>query len=102
MDLNDKQQQPSIIACCFATSRFPFLPFSVIFSHEIREKIVVDDHIKPALNNCDFELKTDAYRRRRTENHNECRILIFVTNRESFGFFYDMVMVNGPEHCVDT
>jgi len=98
MYLNDKQQQPSIIACCFATSRFPFLPFSVIFSHEVREKIVVDDHIKPALNNCDFELKTVPYRRERTENHNECRILISVKNRESFAFFYDMVMVIGSEH----
>ncbi|CAF4623319.1 unnamed protein product [Rotaria sp. Silwood2] len=32
------QQQPSMAACRYATSRFPFAPFSVIFLHQVREK----------------------------------------------------------------
>jgi hypothetical protein len=85
---NNNQQQPSVAACRFATTRFPFSPFSVIFSQEVREKIVVDDLIKHARDNLNFELKTVAYRRSRTDN-DECRVLIFVENSESFAFLYD-------------
>jgi hypothetical protein len=85
---NTNQQQPSLAACRFATTRFPFSPFTVIFTQEVREKIVIDDLIKHALNSSNFELKTVAYRRGRAEN-NECRILIFVENSESFTFLYD-------------
>ncbi|CAF4912616.1 unnamed protein product, partial [Rotaria socialis] len=81
-------QQPSMAACRYATSRFPFSPFSIIFSQQAREKIVIDDLIKHANDNCLFELKTVAYRRGRSEN-NECRILIFVENSESFSFLYE-------------
>ena len=88
MDLNANQQQPSAAACRFAISRFPFSPFSVIFTQDVREKVVVDDLIKHARENRNFELKTVAYRRGRTET-NECRILIFVENTESFAFLYD-------------
>ena len=82
------QHQPSTAACRFATTRFPFSPFSVIFTQEVREKLVIDDLIKHARNNSNFELKTVAYRRGRAEN-NEWRILIFVENSESFTFLYD-------------
>ena len=85
---NDNQQQPSIAACRFATSRFPFSPFSVIFSQEVREKLVIDDLMKHALDILNFELKTVAHRRGRSYD-NEHRILIFVENSESFAFLYD-------------
>ncbi|CAF5008615.1 unnamed protein product, partial [Rotaria sp. Silwood1] len=82
------QQQPSMAACRYATSRFPFSPFSVIFLHQVREKVVIDDLMKHAKENFHFELKTIAYRRGRSEN-NECRILVFVENSESFSFLYE-------------
>ncbi|CAF4870533.1 unnamed protein product, partial [Rotaria sp. Silwood1] len=82
------QQQPSMAACRYATSRFPFSPFSVIFLHQVREKVVIDDLMKHAKENFHFELKTIAYRCGRSEN-NECRILVFVENSESFSFLYE-------------
>ena len=85
---NDNEQVPSVAACRFATTRFPFSPFTVIFSQEVREKIVVDDLIKHAFENSNFELKTVAYRKGRSES-NEHRILIFVENTESFVFLYN-------------
>jgi hypothetical protein len=64
--------------------------FSVltVYSNEVRDKIVVDDLIKHALENYNFELKTVAYRRGHDEN-NVSRILIFVENSESFVFLHD-------------
>ncbi|CAF2645748.1 unnamed protein product [Rotaria sp. Silwood2] len=85
---NNNQQQPSVATCRFATTRFPFSPFSVIFSQEVREKLVVDDLIKHALAHLNVELKTVAYRRGRA-GKDECCILIFVENSESFSFLYD-------------
>ena len=83
------QQQPlSDAAHRFATSRYPFSPFSIIFQQEVRDKNVVDDLITHALKAFSFELKTVAYRRARAEN-NECRVLVFVENTESFAFLYD-------------
>ena len=83
------QQQPlSDAAQRFATSRYPFSPFSIIFQQEVRDKTEVDDLITRALKACSFELKTVAYRRARAEN-NECRVLVFVENTESFAFLYD-------------
>lgn len=85
---NSDQLQPSTAACRFATSRFPFAPFTVIFTQEVHEKKVLDDLITHARNNCNFELKTVAYRRGRTVD-NEYRVLIFVENSESFVFLYN-------------
>ena len=85
---NENCQLPSVAACRYAASRYPFSPFSVIFTQEVREKIVVDDLINHALTKSNFELKTIAYRRGKSEN-NEHRILIFVENAESFAFLYD-------------
>ena len=83
------QQQPlSDAAHRFATSRYPFSPFSIIFQQEVRDKNVVDDLITHAWKVCSFELKTVAYRRARAEN-NECHVLVFVENTESFAFLYD-------------
>ena len=62
--------------------------FSILFQQEVREKSVVDDLITHALKAFNFELKTVAYRRARAEN-NECRVLVFVENTESFSFLYD-------------
>ncbi|CAF2092313.1 unnamed protein product [Rotaria magnacalcarata] len=81
-------QQPAMGACRYAIFRFLFSPFSIIFSQHAREKIVIDDLIKHESGNCHFELKTVAYRRDWFEN-NECRILIFVENSESFSFLYE-------------
>ena len=81
-------QQPSIAACRYATSRYPFSPFSVIFTNQVREKTVVDELITHAQSNLNFELKTIAYRKGRSEDK-EHRILIFVENTESFAFLYD-------------
>ena len=78
-------QQTSAAARRFATTRYPFSPFSIIFMEEVRDKTVVEDLMKHALEKHNFELKTVAYRRGRTENH-ECRILVFVENTESFAF----------------
>ena len=88
VDSNDKEQVPSTAACRFASTRYPFAPFSVIFSQEVREKTVVDGLIKHAFDNSNFELKTVAYRKGRMEN-NEHRILVFVENNESLVFFYN-------------
>ncbi|CAF4123578.1 unnamed protein product [Rotaria magnacalcarata] len=84
----DQQQQPSLAACRYATSHFPFSPFSIIFSHQAREKGVIDDLIKLANENFHFELKMAGHRRGRSEN-NECRILVFVENSESISFLYE-------------
>ena len=62
MDSTTNQQQLSAAACRIATSRFPFSPFSVIFTQNVREKIVVDDLIKHEGENLSFELKTIAHR----------------------------------------
>ena len=88
IDSNDNVQQPSIAACRFAATRYPFSPFSVTFSDEVREKAVLDDLFIHAKENHNFELKTVAYRRGRSDE-NEYRILIFVENSESFAFLYD-------------
>ncbi|CAF4172105.1 unnamed protein product, partial [Rotaria sp. Silwood2] len=61
----DNPQQPTTAACRFATTRYPFSPFSVIFSHEVREKTVIDDLIKNASEKFNFELRLVAYRRGR-------------------------------------
>ncbi|CAF4182738.1 unnamed protein product, partial [Rotaria sp. Silwood2] len=84
----DNPQQPTTAACRFATTRYPFSPFSVIFSHEVREKTVIDDLIKNASEKFNFELRLVAYRRGRAES-NDCRILIFVENSDSFMFLYN-------------
>ncbi|CAM4809262.1 unnamed protein product [Rotaria magnacalcarata] len=84
-DRNDNIQQPISALCRFATTRFPFSPFSVIFSQEVRDKVVIDDLTKHASEHLNFDFSMVAYRRGRAEN-NECRILIFVENSESFVF----------------
>ena len=85
---NMNQCQPSLAACRFATTRFPFSPFSVTFQQEARAKVVVDELLKHAMENRSFTLKTVAYRRAWSEN-DDCRILTFVENSESFAFLYD-------------
>jgi hypothetical protein len=76
---NSNQPQPSLAACRFAATRFPFSPFTVIFTQVVREKIVVDDLINHARNNSNFELKTVAYRRGEGEQsyHNTIRYFTF-------------------------
>ena len=85
---NVDEQVVSNAACRFATSRYPFAPFSAIFSQKVREKTVVEDLIKHASDHWKFELKTVAYRKKSSEN-NEYRILIFVENSEWFVFLHD-------------
>lgn len=85
---NNQKQSSSVAAQRFATSRFPFSPFSIIFQQEGREKSVVDDLIKHAAKAFGLELKPVAYRRARAEN-NDCRVLVLVENTESFAFLYD-------------
>lgn len=85
---NTRQQQPSLAACRFAETRFPFSPFSVTFSQEVRAKVIVDELLKHAADRWNFALKTVAYRRGRADN-DDCRILIFVENSESFAFLYN-------------
>ncbi|CAF4441542.1 unnamed protein product, partial [Rotaria magnacalcarata] len=46
--VTDISQQPTAAACRFATTRFPFSPFTVIFSQDVREKSVIDDLTKHA------------------------------------------------------
>ncbi|CAF3349295.1 unnamed protein product [Rotaria socialis] len=84
----DNLQQPASASCPFATTRFPFSPFSVHFSQEVRDKIAIDDLTKHASEHLNFDLRMVPYRRGRAEN-NECRILIFVENSESFVFLYN-------------
>jgi hypothetical protein len=50
--------------------------------------MVDEDLIKHASEEYNFELKTVAYRRARTEN-NGSRILVFVENAESFAFLHN-------------
>ena len=72
----------------FAIARYPFSPFTVVFSQEAREKAVVEDLIRDAADNWNFELKTIACRRGRLEN-NEHHTLIFVENSDSSIFLHD-------------
>ncbi|CAF3897821.1 unnamed protein product [Rotaria sp. Silwood2] len=88
IQLSNNQFEPSAAACRFTATRFPFSLFTVIFSQEVRDKIVIDDLTKHAKENRNFELKMIAYRRGRTED-NQHRILIFVENAESFVFLYN-------------
>lgn len=80
--------EPSEDACRFASTRYPFSPFSIVFTQDVRDKIVVDDLSKYIRETFNMELKLIAYRRARTVN-NECRILIFVENIESFLILFD-------------
>ena len=86
---NMYQQQPSLAACRFASTRYPFSPFTIIFSQEVRKKLVVDELLNHGINNKNFELKMAAYRRGHSEN-NEHRLLVFVENTESFAFLYNL------------
>lgn len=79
VNLEPTQPQPSVAACRFAASRFPFAPFSIIFSSEVREKMVVENLIKHAQDNNNFELKLAAFRRGLSDSK-EYRILVFVEN----------------------
>ena len=83
-----QQQGVSTAAQRFATSRYPFSPFTIIFENTVREKAVVDELVTHALKALHFELKIVGYRRARSEN-TECRVLLFVENSESFAFLYD-------------
>ena len=46
---NEDNQQPTITACRYAASRYPFSPFSVVFTQEVREKLIIDDLIEYAM-----------------------------------------------------
>ncbi|CAF2110420.1 unnamed protein product [Rotaria magnacalcarata] len=56
--VTDISQQTTAAACRFATTRFPFSPFTVIFSQDVREKSVIDDLTKHAM--CVIRLKNKA------------------------------------------
>ena len=94
----NNDQVVSNAACRFATSRYPFSPFTVTFSQEVREKTAVEDLIRHAVDNWSFELKTVAYRRGRLENNEHC-IVIFVDNSYSFVFLHDQK--NWPNTLAD-
>ena len=81
-------QQPSEAARRYATSRFPFSPFSVTFAKEAKEKTMIEELTKHATSKFGFDLKIVAYRRGRSDG-NEHRILIFVENSQSFAFLYE-------------
>ena len=83
-----EQQRVSVAAQRFATSRYPFSPFTIIFEQTVRDKTVVDELVTHASNAFNFELKIAGYRRARSEN-SEYRMLLFVENSESFAFLYD-------------
>lgn len=78
----------SVAACRYATTRFPFAPFSIMFERETRDKVIVDDLIKHAQDNHNFKVKLVAVRRGRAES-NQCRILMFVEDSRSFAFLLD-------------
>ncbi|CAF5188460.1 unnamed protein product, partial [Rotaria magnacalcarata] len=52
--VTDISQQTTAAACRFATTRFPFSPFTVIFSQDVREKSVIDDLTKHASETLNF------------------------------------------------
>ena len=79
---------PASRGALYATTRYPFAPFSITFNQQVRDKMVIENLIKHASEKHKFELKTVAYRRGHAEN-NECRMLVFVENSESFAFLYD-------------
>jgi hypothetical protein len=87
-DNQAQQQKVSTAAQRFATSRYPFSPFTIILEQTVRDKTVVDELVMHASKAYNFELKIVGYRRARSEN-TECRVLLFVENSESFAFLYD-------------
>ena len=87
----------TVAACRFASTRYPFSPFTILFSETVRDVQVVDELIGYAKNTHAFDLKTVAYRLAHTEG-NGGRILIFVENVESFSFLHDET--NWPQTLV--
>ena len=86
--LNREGQQPFEAARRYATSCFPFSPFSVIFAKEVREKTVIEELTEHATRTFGFELKIVAYGRGRSDD-NEHGILIFSESSQSFTFLYE-------------
>lgn len=78
----------STAACRYATTRFSFAPFSIIFTTVTRDEVIVDDLIKWAQDNHKFKLKLVACRHDRAES-NQCRVVVFVEDSRSFAFLLD-------------
>ncbi|CAF1061138.1 unnamed protein product [Didymodactylos carnosus] len=57
----------TVAACRFASTRYPFPPFTILFTQIVREIQVVEELIDYAKNTLTFDLKTVAYRLVHTE-----------------------------------
>ncbi|CAF1415288.1 unnamed protein product [Adineta ricciae] len=74
----------SLAARSFATTRYPFAPFHVIFKSAIKDRSAIDEIVKHAKNEHKFDLKIAAYRHKLSENGYS--LLVFVENIEAFCF----------------
>ena len=87
VDENGEHYQFSSASIYTATSSFQFAPFWVDFFQKVDEMSVVDELIKHALNNSNFQLEIITYRCSSTDNRSH--ITIYVENNESFVYLYD-------------
>ncbi|CAF1665278.1 unnamed protein product, partial [Adineta ricciae] len=74
----------SLAARSFATTRYPFAPFHVIFKSAIKDRSAIDDIVKYVKNEHNFDLKIAAYRHKLSKNGYS--LLVFVENIEAFCF----------------
>ena len=99
-NMNGPSVNPTITVAAsrFAATRYPFSPFTTLFTQAVRDVQVVEELISYAKNTHTFDLKTVAYRLVHMEG-NGCRLLIFVENVESFSFLHEET--NWPQTLVD-
>jgi len=73
----------SAAACKFATTRYPFAPFHIVFKSSVKDKLAIDELVKHAKEQ-DMELEIAAYRHKFSDK--DYSLLVFVDNIESFCF----------------
>jgi len=71
----------------FASTRYPFSPFSVIVRDDIRDKLIVEHLVQAAKDKFQFTLDIAGYRRTRVND--DFKVLIFVKTVNSFSFLMD-------------
>lgn len=89
-------KEVSVAARSFATTRYPFAPFHVIFKSNVKDRLVIDEVVKHAKEQM-VELKVVSYRHKLGDNGYS--LLIFVDNIESFCFLN--IDTNWPNRLVN-
>ena len=80
---NGQRVEISAAACRFASTRYPFSPFTISFKTTVKDKTVIDELVEIAKKE-DTSLRIVAYRHKQVAG--DYCILVFVENIESFCF----------------